>query len=317
MHGGSCPVGTGSIRAVRRFVVAGKLSLSERTVNLRDLTWSLRLLTVLGYLSVIAMLGGTLFLELFGTRLPSVEVKPEVLDAVIRVPVLAMLLASLAFALGWAFVLTGATDCRLLVFLPIVGLFGFQWVLYVGRGGGATAFLGLGGLLILAAVTVMYFFSARLGLWRERSLVEFAAWSLLMLLVVAELFLSNTREQAALDLNDALSFPQYLSIPFWILLGVEAVDGAVNLVRYVVIRLRKWLAAGKFKVLVILVLLVRPIISFAMILNDGGWWGVDLLLSLVLLLVALWLAVSGRLTVREASILLVLRASVNRESFCM
>jgi hypothetical protein len=50
-------------------------------------------------------------------------------------------------------------------------------------------------------------------------------------------------------------------------------------------------------------LLIRPIVSFALILNDGGWWGVDLLVSLALAVWALVLRVSRRLTVRMASIL--------------
>jgi hypothetical protein len=291
---------------VRRRTERLKNALRERTVSLRELSWSLRLLTLLGYGSVIAMLGATLFLELFGTHLPSVEVKPDVLDTVISVPVLAMLLASSSFALGWAFVLTGATDCRLRVFLPIIALFAFQWVLFVGRGGVATAFLGLGGLLILAGVTVAYFFAHRLRYWRQLPLVEFGAWLTLMLLVVAELFLANTRKAAALDLEDALSFPQYLSIPFWILLGVEAVDGAATLARNLIVRLRRWLAGGKFRLLVLLVLLAHPIISVVLILNDGGWWVIDFIVALLLPVVALGLALSGHFTVGTASMLLAL-----------
>jgi hypothetical protein len=281
-------------------------TLSERTVNLRELSWTLRLLTLLGYGSVIAMLGATLFLELFGARLASVTVEPEVLATAVRIPILAMVLSSISFALGWAFVLTGATDCRLQVFLPIIALFAVQWVLYVGRGGAVTAFLGLGGLLLLAAVTVMYFFSSRLRHWRALPLVEYGAWLTLMLLVVAELFLTNTRKAAALDLEDALSFPQYLSIPFWLLLGVEAVDGAATLVRNLILRLRRWLAEGRFKLVVLLVLLAHPIISVALILNDGGWWIIDFFVALLLPLVALGLAVSARLTVGTASVLLAL-----------
>jgi hypothetical protein len=190
--------------------------------------------------------------------------------------------------------------------LPIIVLFAVQWVLYVGRGRAATAFLGLGGLILLAAVTVTYFFSRRLRQWREFPLVEFGGWLLLMLLVVAELFLTDTRQAAALDLEDALSFPQYLSIPFWLLLGVEAVDGAATLVRNLILRLRRWLAEGRFRMVVLLVLLAHPLISFALILNDGGWWFIDFVVALLLPLVALGLAISGRLTVGTTSMLLAL-----------
>jgi hypothetical protein len=85
---------------MRRGTERLKSALSERTVNVRELSWSLRLLTLLGYGSVITMLGATLFLELFGTRLASVTVEPEVLATAVRIPILAMFLASLSFALG-------------------------------------------------------------------------------------------------------------------------------------------------------------------------------------------------------------------------
>ena len=53
-------------------------------------------------------------------------------------------------------------------------------------------------------------------------------------------------------------------------------------------------------------LLARPIISFALILNDGGWWGIDLLVSLLLASWALALRIRGRLSAPAASALLAL-----------
>lgn len=281
--------------------------LRERTVDLAGLSWSLRLLTLLGYASVASMLAVTLFLELSAAGSSGVEFKSNFSSkALLVVPVPALIFSGLSLAAGWAFVLTGATDCRRRVFLLIGGVFFVQWVLFVGRGGVATAFLGFAGLLLLAVVALMHLFSRRLRYWRAYALVEFSAWLILMLLVVAEMFLNNTRRVAALDLELALSVPQILTMPFWIVLGVEAVDVAAKLTRQVIAGLRSRFSDRRFGTLVVAVLLIRPVISFALILNDGGWWGIDLLVSLVLVLWAAGLRLSGRLSVRTLSLLLAI-----------
>ena len=296
---------------MKRSVPRLKSVLRERTVDVRGLRWNLRFLTLLGYVSVAVMLGGTLFLELFGNQLSSVRVEPDAFttmdfSAGVRIPVLALVLSSLSLALGWAFLLTGATDCRRRVFFPIVGLFCLQWVMFVGRGGGIAGILGFGGLLIIAAVSIAYLFFPRLRYWRDRPLVEFGIWLTLLLLVVAEMFFANTKTEAALDLNLALSIPQMVSIPFWVLLGVEAVDGAATLVRYTVLRLRRWLAGGIFTAVLFLVLLIHSIASLLLANYDGGWWIFDFCASLPLLVAALALGAFGRLTARASSILLAL-----------
>ena len=78
-------------------------------------------------------------------------------------------------------------------------------------------------------MTVAHLFSRRSRRWRQYPLVEFSAWLALMLFVVAEVFWAKSPRIAVLDLETALSVPQILSMPFWVLLGVEAVDGAVPL----------------------------------------------------------------------------------------
>lgn len=110
----------------------------------------------------------------------------------------------------------------------------------------------------------MVLFSRPSRCWRQYPLVEFSAWLVLMLLVLAQVFWATTLRIAALDLELALSVPQGLSMPFWILLGVEAVDGAATLARLSTTKLRGWLTEGKYRLLVFLVLLVRPAISFAL-----------------------------------------------------
>jgi hypothetical protein len=132
------------------------------------------------------------------------------------------------------------------------------------------------------------------------------AWLVLMLLVVAEVFWAKPLRIAALDLELALSVAQVLSVPFWVLLGVEVVDGAATLARLFTTKLRGSLTEGKYRLLVLLILLVHPVVSSALIFNDGGWWGIDLLVSLLLCLWAVGLALARRLSARSASLLLAI-----------
>lgn len=193
--------------------------LRGRIVDLASLSWSLRLLALLGYASVAVMLAATLILELSSAGSSGVEFKPDVIDKVLSVPVAAMISSSLSLALGWAFLLTGATDCGRRVFLPVASVFFLRWIFFVGPGGALAGFLGFGDLLVLSVVTVGHLFFRRSRRWRQYPLVEFSAWLVLMLLVVAEVFWAKSPRIAALDLETALSVPQLLSMPFWVLLG--------------------------------------------------------------------------------------------------
>ena len=175
-----------------RFGRLVKANLGKRVVDLRNLPWGLRLLAVLGYASVALMLAATLFLDLSGNRLQGVEFQSEALSATMRVPVLALVFSSLSLALGWTFVLTGASDCRRRVFLPVAALFLVQWVLFAPAEGALAPLIGLGGMLLIGAVAWAHSFSRRSVLWSNLPLIEFAAWLALMLVAVAGLFLGET-----------------------------------------------------------------------------------------------------------------------------
>jgi len=252
------------------------------------------------------MLGATLFLELSGNSLPTVQFGSDLISMDMRVPVAAMLFSGLSLALGWAFLLTGASDCRRRVFLPIAAVFLFQWILFTPVKGALAPLIGLGGMLLIGVVAWAHFFSPSWAYWRDLPLLEFSAWLALMLFAVAGSFLGESRAQAARDLQTGLSFPQVLTMPFWIVLGVEAVDAAANVARHVVAGLRRRFSERRFGTLVMVVLLVRPVISLALIITDNGWWALDLLVLLLLVLLAAGLRVSGRLSIRAASLLLAI-----------
>jgi hypothetical protein len=114
------------------------------------------------------MLGATALLELSNAGLPGVEFRSESLDKVLRVPVPAMFFAGLSLVLGWAFLLTGASDCRRRMFLPVAFLFLNQWILFAPAEGALAPLIGLGGILLIGAVTWLHFFNRRWTYWRNR-----------------------------------------------------------------------------------------------------------------------------------------------------
>jgi hypothetical protein len=192
------------------------------------------------------------------------------------------------------------------VFLPVAFLFLSQWILFAPAKGALAPLIGLGGILVIGAVAWAHFSSRSWAYWRDLPLFEFGAWSAFMIVALAGLFFGEGRGQAATDLESAFILPQIIAVPYWVLLGVEAVDAAANLARVVVVRLRRRFSETRFGTLVVAVLLIRPVISAALILNDGGWWGIDFLVSVLLLLWALGLRLSGRLSVPAASLLLAI-----------
>jgi len=92
-----------------RFVRYVRVAFSNRVVDLRSLPRSLRLLAILGYACVALMLGATLLLELAGSQQSGVEFRSDALSTTLQIPTLAMVFSALSLALGWAFVLTGAS----------------------------------------------------------------------------------------------------------------------------------------------------------------------------------------------------------------
>lgn len=273
-------------------------TLRKRVVDLRLLSPSMRVLIIFGYACVAAALGATLYLEFTVRGSGGVEY-PYTEGGLVRTPVEVMVISSIALSLGWAFFLAGASDCRRRIFIPIGLLFAAQWILFSPIEGDWAILPGLGGLLLVLGAIGAHLVSSRSTYWRELPVLEFAAWLTLMLVSVLWLFLLQSREETAIGLDLALSFPQVLSIPFWLLLGVEATDIGITLARYVTVRLQRVLPGIRRVSLALLGWLgIRAFAFSALVVASGeednfvGFWGVsELLVSLALLAAALVLTI--------------------------
>jgi hypothetical protein len=300
--------------------IPNRLFLSEAReaiVDLRGLPLNAQLLAIFGYIGLFALLGLTLLLELFGDSFTAVTFLPASSDpdTQFRVPLLVMALASLAFVLGWAFLLTGATDCRRRVFFPAVALFAFQLIFLTPLEGGMTAalgcFLAVPGIGLLVA---FYFLAPRWPFWRDWPIVEFIAWTLFTAFLMGILwFFNQTNAAVASSLNAAFALLLLLSVGFWVISGMLITDMAASMARWFVMPLDGLLPGSTLRALAVVVLLARPIVggTLAVLINDPNnpiAWGlfIDVLLSLPLLLVipVFWLL--GRWDTRMAARILAL-----------
>jgi hypothetical protein len=229
----------------------------------------------------------------------------------------ALLTFILVYMVGWAFVLTGASDCRPLVFLPIVGLFVSQLFFLPGGLSNNVIFRAWGFALPLVAVPIgMYLFSHRLRYWRELPLLEFFAWVFVILGFAGSLLFNGNIGVAYATLMNVLVNSRIILETLWFLLALQTADVAVTLSRLVVTRLRRSLREERFGRLVLAVLLARPVISIAMLfLTENDFWLTDYMVSLLLIGFALRLGVGTRSPVGKMGILLLTLLSVSAVAF--
>lgn len=271
-------------------------SFRNRLVDLRPFPHGLRTLVVFGYLCVATTLAATLYLEIFTSSAGGVEYRSGDGGVQVRTSVEVMVLSSVVLALGWAFFLAGASDCRRRVFIPIAFFFAVQWILFSPAEGFIAALIGFGGLLVVFCAVVAHMFSSQASYWSELPVFEFVAWLALMMVSFAGVFLVQGRANTAVGLDSALSFPQVISAPFWILLGVGAVDAGIKLARLVVRRLRPVSVSARRALLLLLGwLVIRTFVFFALIGEAEGFlanWSVpEILVSLALLFTTILVAV--------------------------
>ena len=210
-------------------------SFRSKVISLNGLSQDIRRLAVLGYVIVLGMLVATLLLELVGDQLESVTFRPDSSTGRVQIPILAIIVSNISFVLGWAFLLTGASDCRRRVFLPVVFVFLFQlFLLAIGLGDNRNLIFAFWSLAIpLVALPVgLHFFTRRSVRWREHPMLEFAAWGAAMSVFVIFLWVARaTTADVALAVHSTFLVVLLLSVPYWVLLGFGVVDMSADLAR--------------------------------------------------------------------------------------
>jgi len=285
-----------------------RLFIAGFFIDLQGLPFGVKILTVGGYLAVIGLLFLTLVVELGGDRLPAVGYTLSGQND--KVPLLVLAIASLAFILGWAYLLSGAAAAKARIFLPVLVLFALQLFLVTG----GTLLLLFLELLFFVVVLVIYGLTFRTRFWREQPGLHFYGWLLAVsVIIVFSVGISSANAQVAIALSANFSILMLLTLVFWALLGLSIIDLGMNIGRAFTRIFRKLLPFSTFSALVVFALLIHPAaVGLIFWLTRDGFWLLDVAFSVLLIPAALvfWIARRWSISTRAIFLTLSLAAPV-------
>lgn len=277
-------------RGVRQIAYYLSMPLREALIDFDGLSLSLRILAILGYVSVFVLLVLTLLLDLFRNRLAMVTYTYGVEETIRQIPFIVLVVSGFCFVLGWAYILTGATDSRRRVFLPIAGIFALQLFFFLPQNNAMFLWFCTAPALIVVLVG-SHFFTRTRRFWRDFPLVEFFLWCCVLLFYVALFWFSRqSATDVARDIGGMVDFLSLLNVPLWIFFGLGIVDIAISVGRAIVTTLRRLFPGEILRALTVLLVLARPAIAIFVLALDqldtilGGVFFLDAILSTLPLL---------------------------------
>jgi hypothetical protein len=275
---------------------------SENFIDLQGLPISLKILTIGGYVAVFGLLVFTLLVELTGDYLPTVQY--TVTGENLKLPLAVMAITSLAFILGWAYLLTGAASANPRIFLPVLALFAAQLFLVTG----GTLLLVLLEVLFFLAVLLIYGLTFRTRFWRDLPGLHFFGWlGAVACLIILSVGTAATNAHVAIALSGNFSIVLILTLVFWIVLGFSIIDLGIQIGRAFTQISRRYLPLSAFSALIVFVLLIHPaVIALAFWLTKDGFLLLDFLFSLLFLLGALGLWFARRWPVSTSAVFLTM-----------
>jgi len=271
-------------------------------IDLQDLPVSLKILTIAGYLAVFGLLFFTLLVELAGDRLQTVEY--TLVGQNVKVPLLVMAIAGLAFILGWTYLLTGAAAARARIFLPVLVLYALQLFLVTG----ANLLLLFLEVLFFLTVLVIYGLTFRTNFWRDLPGLHFFGWLVAVsVIVILSVGTSATNAQVASSLSANFAIVMLLTLVFWVLLGLSVIDLGITIGRGFTRIARKILPFSALSALVVFVLLIHPaVVMLVFWLTRDGFLLLDVLFSTLLILGALVVWIARRWSGSTCAVFLIL-----------
>lgn len=207
----------------------------------------LRALVQVGYGSVFLILLATLVHEFAGRALPQVTTGFDGLGTGRsfegQIPVTVLWISTIAYVIGWSFLFTGATGTKRRIFLPVWAFYLLTWVNTQPEPNEISSMLCCGGFIITLLVGLIYTLTARHPFWRTYSILEVAGWFALVAFQMGLFLLGNSTAEVASNLDQIfagqtalfLGVPLgaiglfYATIPFWILLGIDAANGVAEM----------------------------------------------------------------------------------------
>ncbi len=257
-------------------------------IDLQGLPVILKIMTIAGYLAVFGMLVFTLLVELAGDRLQTVEFTLAGHND--KVPLVVVAVAGLAFILGWVYLLTGAAAAKARIFLPVLVLFALQLFLVTN----VTFLLLLLELVFFLTVLIVYGLTFRNRFWRDLPGLHFFAWlAAVSVLVILSVGTSAANADVARALSANFSIVLLLTLVFWVLLGLSIIDLGIKIGRSFTGIARNILPFSALSALTLFALLIHPVGGALVFwLTKDGFWLLDPLLAILLILgaLAVWIA---------------------------
>jgi len=196
-------------------------------LDLADFSPAYRRLALIGYGLAIFLIVALVVFELAGANLSRIVFTSSGYQRTLQlsVPVATPSIYLLSWVAGWALVLTGASDCRNRIFLPIAAYFTLAWL----SGSGIANTEGSGGFLLWLLPLLLLFariVSGRLVIWHARPGLEFLLWAIL--LAAFPLTRGSEDAKVAASVYSSLAGVYIVGLPFWFWLGVDGADGILQ-----------------------------------------------------------------------------------------
>lgn len=236
-------------------------NIKEAVVDWQALALNRRLLVLFGYLLLAGMLFFMLVTELLGGIGRLIIFSLNETD--VQIPFGVMVVSSLGFAVGWSFILTGATDFRRRVFWLILGLYAVQLFLLMPTNNAAIIWLCTAPPLQLLIIGI-HSYGRQREFIRQWPLTEFSLWVIINFFFLGLFWFWDTSDASvATALNANFGLLMLLTVLFWATSGLTVAQASIAVGRGIVM-VARWLFPGRFlRVLVLALVLVRPLLSFA------------------------------------------------------
>jgi hypothetical protein len=292
-------------------LAGGRAWLAENwrntVIDVNQLPRQLRWLTIAGYGIVAVLLVLVIVLELIGAGLPQVVFAVRAFegeDITGRVPYLVLGLFGVCNALGWAFILTGASDCRRRVFIPVVTVFVLQWLITISNVESEDRFFSLIDMPLFCLVLLfllLFLFTRRLAIWSRYPLIEFGFWVTVMGMHMLMVGLSGESWAGTADsLLTVVTGLVLVAAPFWFWLGIDAADAVKEYAYSATHRLQLSLTPTQIRRIVPALMAVLVVAGVALVLINLPYLVVAVLVLPCLLIVSLLLFVMRRWTTTAA-----------------
>lgn len=271
-------------------------------IKLRGLPLNVKLLTIGGYLAVFVLLFCLLALEI--TK--DVDFVQYTINGVKReLSLAALAFSSFAFIVGWAYLITGAAAAKGRVFLPVLGLLALQLFLLATNADLLPLFLEA---LFYFFVLVIYALTARTRFWRDYPLLHFVPW---LAAIFIFFFLSagraNSDAETARSMSANFAVLLLLSLAFWAILGLDIVNLGLGIGKWFTMLARKLLPFPVMTAITAFILLTHPAVTAVIFwLTQDGFWLLDYLFSLPLLILAFVLGITKRWSAQSSAVLMTL-----------